>query len=881
MQGSTAPEATSSNTDPTGPDSLAAGLLHDPTVRVSLLAVAGVALAYLPTAFSRRPLLTWSETTVILLLISIWALRYRLREVEGAARRRFWNLLTVALVLWIIGTVLGDLPIQGSSTLGLLSDFLDLLSYLALFLAAEIRTDRDAARPSADPQQIIDVAGAILFFFGSFLYFNLIPGLPTLGGVYSWVPGTSLFVAQAFYLTLRFWHLSHSSKTRRWRLSYRFLAITTSSWMVTTLLYFPYFRLDFDALPALDLLWYSWFPPFIVAVRLRHHTLADERPRPYDSSARSYWIPLVVATVLLPFLHLLIYSLNLGDTTFQRPRDQLVLVYLLVLGFMALLQQRAKDRNAATLEVERGRAEEVRNRFTQILEATTDIVLMTDRHGRTLYLNRAGRGVLGFGDDEDLSRLSVSAYHSHSVAEVLVRKGMPAAIERGAWRQEANFLTREGREIPTLLVLVAHKDASGEVEFFSTIARDVSQRERRARDLLRAREAADAAGRAKDEFVATISHEIRTPMNGVIGMASLLHHTPLSGKQLRYLDTIRISSEVLLSTIDDVLDFGKIEWGNLDLNRAPFEPRALIEDALEVVSQAATAKNLGLSFRIKEDASEHLVGDVSRIRQILVNLLSNAVKFTDRGQVSVSLSVRPASDGRTEAHFAVEDTGIGILPEKRDRLFQPFSQVDVSTTREFGGTGLGLAICKRLSELMGGRIWVESTAGKGSRFHFTILGDVAPAPDATGQGSRFHLPPSGEPAATEGTEPVLAAAPRVLVAEDNPVNQMVALGMLEKLGYQADTVANGIEALEALRHRSYDVVLMDVRMPVMDGLEATRRICREHGVDGLPRIIGLTAHAMRGDRERCLAAGMHDYLSKPFEIGDLQVALRSTTVSGA
>ncbi len=856
-----------------GPGSLAGSLLRDPVAQVGLLAVVAIAAAYLPTAFSRRPLLAWSQGTVILVLISIWALRHRLREIECAAQRRFWNLLTVALVLWIIGTILGDLPIQDPNTLGLLIDFFDLLSYLALFVAAEIRTDRDAARPFADPQQKVDIAGAILFFFGSFLYFNLIPSIPSLGGGYSWVPGTSLFAAQALYLTLRFSYLSLSSTTGRWRLSYRFLAITTASWLFTTLLYFPDFRLDFDALPALDLLWYTWFPPFIVAVRLRHHTFEDKRARPSGSGTRSYWIPLVAAAVFLPFLHLSIYSLNLGDAAFQRPRDRLILVYLLVLGFMVLLQQRARERKTTTLEVERKRAEEARNRFSRILQATTDIVMMLARDGSTLFVNRAGREVLGFGEHEDLSHLSVSTYHADSVAEVLVRKGMPAAAERGAWRQEANFLTRDGREIPTLLVLIAHRDLRGEVEFFSTIARDVSERDRRERALLRTREAAEAAGRAKDEFVATISHEIRTPMNGVIGMASLLHHTALSGEQLHYLDSIQISSEVLLSIIDDVLDFGKIEWGNIDLNRAPFEPRALIEEALDVMSHAADAKDLDLSFAAWEDAPEHLMGDASRIRQILVNLLSNAIKFTEQGRVSVSLSVRPVSDGRREAHFMVADTGIGIPPEKRDRLFQPFSQVDASTTREFGGTGLGLAICKRLSERMGGRIWLESSAGEGSRFHFTILGDVALAPAATGRSS------VGMPG-TEKPRPRHVAGIRVLVAEDNPVNQMVALRMLEKLGYPNDAVANGLEALEALRRRSYDVVLMDVQMPEMDGLEATRRIRREHHKEGRPRIIGLTAHAMDGDRERCLGAGMDDYLSKPFEIGELQVVLQSAVESG-
>ncbi len=641
------------------------------------------------------------------------------------------------------------------------------------------------------------------------------------------------------------------------------------------------------ALPQqIELLWYAWFPPFIIAIRLRHSAFVGEQGRAAGSKPTgSHWVPLVVGAVLLPFLHLLLDSLDLVDAAFQRPREGLILIYLLALGFMVLLQQKFQEQKSATLEVERKRAEEARNRFSQILEATTDIVMMMGKNGRTLYVNRAGRKVLGFDQDEDLSHLPISAYPSAPAAEVLVREGVPAAIESGVWRNETEFLTRDGREIPTLLVLIAHRDLAGEVEYFSIIARDISERKRREEVLRRAKDAAEAAGRAKDEFVATISHEIRTPMNGVIGMTTLLDLTPLSDEQRECLESIEVSGEILLSIIEDVLDFGRIEWGRLDLNRAAFEPRTLIEQALDVVSQAAAVKGLDLSYRIAEGASERLVGDVARIRQILVNLLSNAVKFTDEGQVSISLSVRPVGDGRCEAHFAVADTGIGIAPEKRHRLFEPFSQVAASTAREHGGTGLGLAICKRLSEHMGGRIWVESTDGEGSQFHFTILGASAATPADTespagaGKSAGFHSPPSRGTPGAEKPEPARATALRVLVVEDNPVSQMVALRMLGMLGYLTDPVANGLEAVKATRRRSYDVVLMDVQMPEMDGLEATRRICREHG-EARPRIIGVTAFAMPGDRERCLEAGMDDYLSKPIKLGDLQAALQSAIESG-
>ncbi len=836
----------------------------------------GVAVAYLLPARSQPPVFAWYEWSIVLLLLSIWALRYRLREVKSAAQRRFWNHLAVSQVLWLFAHILEE--VQRSTSLALLMDSLYLSSNFALFLAAEIRTDRNAARSPGDPQQRINLVGSILFFLGSFVYFALIPGFSA--SAYHWLPASSIQLTQVLYLAFRFWHLSLNCDTQRWRMIYRLLTIVAAGWLaadgLSLISYLPNTPVDLDALPhQVELVWYVWFPPFILAARLRHCALAGENSRAAGSGrGQSYWIPLFVGAVLLPFIHLLIYSLELADAAIQRPRDSFLLVYLLALGFMVLLQQKVQEKKSRALKDERQRAEDARHRFTQILEATTDIVTMMDENGRTLYLNRAGRKALGFDEGEDLSHLPISAYHPEPVAESLVREAIPVARKLGVWRNETKFLTRDGCEIPTLLALMAHKDTAGKVEYFSSIGRDISERIRREEVLRRAKEAAEAGGRAKEEFMATISHEIRTPMNGVIGLTSVLLDGPLAGQQREYLENIQASGDVLLSIIDGILDFSRIEWGGIDLETEPFELRPLVEEALALVSSAAALKGLDLSYRIGEGAPERLVGDVTRIRQILVNLLSNAVKFTDRGRVSVSLSLRPAGDGRCEAHFAVEDTGIGILPERRERLFQPFSQVDASTTRKYGGTGLGLVICKRLVELMGGRIWVESTAGEGSKFHFTILGETATRPAGAGSPAGDAQPsrPSGEELAQTDH-----ATLRVLVAEDNPVNQMVARRMLEQLGCRVDAVANGLEALEAFRHQPYDVVLMDVQMPEMDGLEAARRICRERRGEGGPRIIGLTAHAMEGDRERCLAAGMDDYLSKPVKIDDLQAALQSAS----
>ncbi|ATC64196.1 hypothetical protein CMV30_09645 [Nibricoccus aquaticus] len=381
--------------------------------------------------------------------------------------------------------------------------------------------------------------------------------------------------------------------------------------------------------------------------------------------------------------------------------------------------------------------------------------------------------------------------------------------------------------------------------------------ETRTRDLKTAKDAAESASRAKSEFLANMSHEVRTPMNGVLGMTELALAHATNPEQRGYLEAVQSSGEALLSVINDILDFSKIESGKLALDPIDFSLAQCLKKTLETLATRAREKNLPLRLDIAPGTPDLLTGDAGRLRQILLNLIGNALKFTERGEIVIAVSPAPETDSASPStillHFTVTDTGIGIPPEKLETIFDSFVQADTSTSRRYGGTGLGLTISRMLATLMGGRIWAESEPGKGSRFHVT---------------ARFGIAASSSAAPIEKTSAQLSPAPsrqlRVLLAEDNPVNQKISRTMLEKAGHTVVSALNGVEAVARYQQERFDLILMDVQMPDMDGIEATRRIRMLEQISGqYTLIIALTAHAMKGDQERFLEAGMDAYLGKP------------------
>ncbi len=532
----------------------------------------------------------------------------------------------------------------------------------------------------------------------------------------------------------------------------------------------------------------------------------------------------------------------------------------------ALLRQRADELARVNTEL-RLRDQEIRLLF----ERTSDAVVTMDAAGLIRSWNPRAESLFGWREIEVIGKSVAETMVPESLREAH-RTGLARFLETGEGPAlgrmlELSAMRRDGSEFPVEVILVPTQGPHSWQ--FTSFIRDITGRKSAEAELQKASEAANAANRAKSEFLANVSHEIRTPMNGILGMTELALGTNLTEEQREYLDTVKKSAKGLLAILNSVLDFSKIEAGKLEVDHITFSVRTVIDDVTRLHSFRAQEKRIRLFGVVSPDVPERVTGDPLRLGQVLGNLVSNALKFTDRGEVEVRAAIERIPGESPMLHFSVRDSGIGIPANKQALLFQEFTQVDASATRKFGGTGLGLAISSRLVGLMGGKIWVESEPGKGATFHFTIALNAA------------RTMASDAPSiVAPGSDPVRRI--RVLVADDNPVNQRLAAAILTKRGHDVVVASDGASALESLRQGAFDAILMDVQMPDMDGIQATQAIRRGDAGDRAKTIpiIAMTAHAMLGDRDRFMREGMSDYLSKPVDARELVTMVEGLAATG-
>ena len=665
---------------------------------------------------------------------------------------------------------------------------------------------------------------------------------------------------------------------------------------------------------------------------------------------------------------------------------------------------------------EKAEFKETQNRILDILETSSDFIGISDIAGKIRYLNRAGKEILGTQESEDLSQRKMISCYPNWAGDLVQSEGIPTAMKHGSWIGETALITSSGREFPVSQLILAHRNSKDEIEYLSTVARDISKQKRLENELAKTRDKAIETAKIKSEFLANMSHEIRTPMNGIIGLAELLLSTELTKEQADYAESVQHSGEILLTIVNDILDFSKIEAGKFHLETLNFDLRDTAESVLELFAEPAYRKEIEMSLLVHQDVPNDLQGDPRRLRQILTNLISNAIKFTEKGEITIRVKLKNKEQDKTTLHFSVSDTGIGVNKKAQKDLFEAFTQANSSITRQYGGTGLGLTISKQLVELMDGEIGIKSQEGKGAEFWFTtnfeatennyypnisenlknsrvlivddndsfrrilmsqIKGVGIFVEEANSSKTALNLLKTAaknkEPFKTvivdlnmteingmelsqlikkersiqntpillmpsindhgvikkvkekgadsyifkpirqtelyeklshllnkkEGntektkeretvsqellSEPISIGesfleknhvpdthGPRILIAEDNRVNQKVLSVQLKNLGYKSDIKSNGEEVLEAIRDQTYSMILMDCQMPILDGFEASMKIREnEEGSDVHIPIIAITANVLEGDQERCLAAGMDDYIRKPIKQDDL------------
>ena len=494
-------------------------------------------------------------------------------------------------------------------------------------------------------------------------------------------------------------------------------------------------------------------------------------------------------------------------------------------------------------------------RMAAILDNIPDFAWVKDVEGRYVAVNRALSTAKGFAAPSQMIGKTDQEVQPPELAEAYRIDDADVMACHEGKRIEERHRNADGVLAWVETMKAALRDGSGRLIGTVGIARDISER-KHAEAEREARWAAEAASRAKSEFLANMSHEIRTPMNAILGMSHLALQSELGPLQRRYIGAVHASAESLLGIVNDILDFSKIEAGKLELESIAFDPREVTDQLASVIGIRAEDKGLALRFALPPRLPAALLGDPSRLSQVLLNLGSNAVKFTEHGEVSVVVELIEQDDASVRLGFEVRDTGVGMSPDEQRRLFQPFSQADASTSRRYGGSGLGLAISGHLVDLMGGKLAVDSAPGRGSRFHFSL---------------RFGLPPQSV-AVTPTLQHEGLRGAEILLVEDNLFNQEVALGLLRHAGVVVSVACNGQEALDMLGRRRFDGVLMDCQMPLMDGYDATRALRRQPQLQTLP-VIAMTANAMVGDRDKAIAAGMNDYITKPIKVHEMFATL--------